>query len=62
MDLSKDLICLNCGETMKQGRTTIGPYGMTQFRFCGNCDLQVFLFTKAKGFKYSLTRECDDEI
>ena len=62
MDLTKALICLNCGETMKQGGTSIGPYGMTQFRFCDNCGLKVFLFTEVKGFKYSLMRERKDEI
>ena len=62
MNLTKELICLNCGETMKQGGTSVDPYGMTQFRFCDNCGLSVFLFTEIKGFEYSLTRKPKDKI
>lgn len=59
MNLSGTITCLNCGKPMKQGSTNLG-IDMIQFRYC-ECGLKMFLFTEAKGFEYSLTREPKSE-
>jgi len=60
MNISGTITCLNCGETMQQGGTEIGPYGMTQLRYC-ECGLRMFLFNKVEGFEYSLQRKRTDD-
>ena len=47
MDLSKEIQCPNCGETMKRGSTNIG-IEIIRCRFC-ECGLHIFLYMEAEG-------------